>query len=97
MNAGHGQEMPGQGWATPAGRPFPAPASTPVLDLVAYHDPGLDGLIRVWYYAAPAVAVVLAGSLGLSVWRVWFHPGLGSAPPVRHSKIWNTPGGPAAF
>ncbi len=68
-----------------------------MLDLAADHDPRLHGLIRIWYDAAPAVAVVLAGSLGLSDWRVWFHPGLGLAPPVRRSKIWNTPGGPAAY
>ena len=46
----------------------------PVLDLIAYHDPGLHTVIRVWYYAAPAVAVVLAGSVCLSVWRVWLQP-----------------------
>ena len=35
-------------------------------------------MIRVWYYAAPTVAVVLAGSLGLSVvWRVWLQPRAG--------------------
>ncbi len=51
--------------------PFPASGGNPVLDLIAYHDPALYAVIRVWYYAAPAVAVVLAGSLGLSVWRVW--------------------------
>ena len=50
--------------------PFPGPAGNPVLELVAYHDPGFHAVIRVWYYASPAVAVVLAGSLGLSVWRV---------------------------
>ena len=31
-------------------------------------------MIRVWYYAAPAVVVVLAGSVCLSVWRVWLQP-----------------------
>ena len=46
----------------------------PVLDLIAYHDPGLHTVIRGWYYAAPAVAVVLAGSVCLSVWRVWLQP-----------------------
>ena len=46
----------------------------PVLDLIAYHDPGLHTVIRVCYYAAPAVVVVLAGSVCLSVWRVWLQP-----------------------
>ena len=54
--------------------PFPASGGNPVLDLIAYHDPGLHAVIRVWYYAAPAVVVVLAGSVCLSVWRVWLQP-----------------------
>ena len=54
--------------------PFPGTGGNPVLDLIAYHDPGLHATIRVWYYAAPAIAVVLAGSLCLSVWRVWLQP-----------------------
>ena len=54
--------------------PFPGTGGDPVLDLIAYHDPGLHATIRVWYYAAPAIAVVLAGSLCLSVWRVWLQP-----------------------
>ena len=57
--------------------PFPASGGNPVLDLIAYHDPGFHTVIRVWYYVAPAVAVVLAGSLGLSVWRVWLQPRAG--------------------
>ena len=54
--------------------PFPGMGDNPVLDLIAYHDPGLHTVIRVWYYTATAVAVVLAGSLCLSVWRVWLQP-----------------------
>ena len=54
--------------------PFPGMGGNPVLDLIAYHDPGLHTVIRVWYYAAPAVAVVLAGSVCLSVWKVWLQP-----------------------
>ena len=57
--------------------PFPASGGNPVLDLIAYHDPGFHTVIRVWYYVAPAVAVVLFGSLGLSVWRVWLQPRAG--------------------
>ena len=57
--------------------PFPGPGGNPVLDLIAYHDPGFHTVIRVWYYVAPAVAVLLAGSLGLSVWRVWLQPRAG--------------------
>ena len=58
--------------------PFPGSGENPGLDLVAYHDPGFHAVIRTWYYAAPAVPVVLAGSLGLSVWRVWLQPRVGS-------------------
>ena len=57
--------------------PFPGPGGNPVLDLIAYHDPGFHTVIRVWYYVAPAVAVLLFGSLGLSVWRVWLQPRAG--------------------
>ena len=59
----------------------PASGGNPVLDLIAYHDPGFHTVIRVWYYVAPAVAVVLAGSLGLSVWRVWLQPRAGGGAP----------------
>ncbi len=54
--------------------PFPPPGASPYLDLIALHDPGLYAALRVWYYAWPAVLVVLAGSVVLSVWRVWFQP-----------------------
>ena len=57
--------------------PFPASGGNPVLDLIAYHDPGFHTVIRVWYYVAPAIAVVLFGSLGLSAWRVWLQPRAG--------------------
>ncbi len=54
--------------------PFPPTGGNLYLDLVAHHDPGLHALVRVWYYAWPAVAVVLAGSFAVSVWRVWLQP-----------------------
>ena len=54
--------------------PFPGIGGNPVLDLIAYHDPGLHTVIHVWYYAAPAVALLLAGSVCLSVTRVWLEP-----------------------
>ena len=58
--------------------PFPGPGGNPVLDLIAYNDPALHAVIRVWCHAAPAVAVLLAGSLGLSIWRVWLQPRAGA-------------------
>ena len=54
--------------------PFPGVGDNPALDLIAYHDPRLHAALRVWYYAWPAVSVVLAGSFALSVWRVWLQP-----------------------
>ena len=54
--------------------PFPRTGDNPYLDLIAWHDPGLHAAIRAWYHGWPAVAVVLAGSVALSVWRVWFQP-----------------------
>ncbi len=56
------------------GAPFPGVGENYYLDLIAYHDPDIHTAIRVWYHAAPAVAVVLAGNLCLAVWRVWFQP-----------------------
>ncbi len=57
-----------------------------MLDRIAYHDPVFHTATQVWYYAAPGVAVLLAGSLALSVWRVWLQPrakggGKGQLPP----------------
>ena len=54
--------------------PFPGIGGNPVLDLIAYHDPGLHTVIHVWYYAAPGIALLLAGSVCLSVSRVWLEP-----------------------
>ena len=54
--------------------PFPGVGDNLPLDLIASHDPRLWAALRLWHYAWPAVAVVLAGSLCLSVWRVWLHP-----------------------
>ena len=54
--------------------PFPGMGGNPYLDLIAYHDPGLHGAIRAWYHLAPGVAVFLAGSIALSVSRVWLRP-----------------------
>ena len=56
------------------GAPFPGVGENPYLDLIAHHDPGIHTAIRVWYHAAPAAAVILAGNLCLSVWRVWLQP-----------------------
>ncbi len=54
--------------------PFPGIGGNPVLDLIAYHDPGLHTVIHVWYYAVPGIALLLAGSVCLSVSKVWLEP-----------------------
>ena len=54
--------------------PFPPLGGNPYLDLIASRDPGIHTAIRAWYYLAPGVAVLLAGSIILSVSRVWLQP-----------------------
>ena len=51
--------------------PFPLLDENPLLDLVDYHTPNFYGWVMLWYYASPFVAVMLAGLLLLSVWKVW--------------------------
>ena len=58
--------------------PFHRPGDNPVLDLIAWHDPTLHAAIEAWHYAASGAAVLLAGLVSLSVWRVWFEPQSGS-------------------
>ena len=52
-------------------RPFPALETVPLLDLLEYHNPTFYSAVVVWYYLSPLVAVMLAGSIALSVWKVW--------------------------
>ena len=54
--------------------PFPPPGGNPYLDLIADRDPGLHRVIHLWHFLAPGVAVLLAGSIALSVSRVWLQP-----------------------
>ena len=53
-------------------RPFPLPGNDPALDLVLYHTPNFYGWIVRWYYAAPAVALIVGGLFLITIWRVWF-------------------------
>ena len=67
-------------------RPFPSPGSHPVLDLIHYHDPVFYGVVILWHYIAPFIAVVLAGLFALSIYRVWIEgdgprAAKGSLPP----------------
>ena len=43
----------------------------PLLDLLEYHNPNCYSAVVVWYYLSPLVVVMLAGSISLSVWKVW--------------------------
>ncbi|MDE2763616.1 MAG: TraM recognition domain-containing protein [Gemmatimonadota bacterium] len=54
--------------------PFPGTGGNPYLDLIAWHDPGIHAALRAWHYLAPGFAVLLAGSISLSVSRVWLRP-----------------------
>ena len=54
-----------------ARRPFPALETVPLLDLLEYHNPAFYSAVVVWYYLSPLVAVMLAGSIILSIWKVW--------------------------
>ena len=51
--------------------PWPAAGELPALDLVAALDPGFHAVLRVWHAVGPGVAVLLGGSLVLSLWDVW--------------------------
>ena len=53
-------------------RPFPVLEADPLLDLVEYHTPRFYEWMMLWYYLFPGVAVVLTGSIAVSVWQVWF-------------------------
>ena len=52
-------------------RPFPALETVPLLDLLEYHNPNFYSAVVLWYYLSPLVVVMLAGSIALSVWKVW--------------------------
>ena len=54
-----------------ARRPFPALETVPLLDLLEYHNPNVYSAVVIWYYLSPLVVVMLAGSIVLSIWKVW--------------------------
>ena len=51
--------------------PFPALETVPLLGLLEYHNPNCYSAVVIWYYLSPLVAVMLGGSIVLSVWKVW--------------------------
>ena len=72
MDDGQSGVAAAAGMGRAAAAPFPGPGGNPVLDLIACHGSGLHTVIRICYYAAPAVAVLLLVAVGLAIWRVWF-------------------------
>ena len=67
-------------------QPWPAAGDVAALDLVAAVDPVFYSVLRVWHAVGPALAVLLAGSLALSLWDVWGprggrRGGRGALPP----------------
>ena len=69
-------------------RPFPVLESDPLLDLVEYHHtPRFYEAVMLWYYLSPGVAVVLTGSIAVSVWKVWFE-----SPKPGSDCAWQAPG-----
>ena len=72
-------------------RPFPTLDDNPFVGLVYVYEPGIHTAIHIWYYAAPAVTVLLVGSVLISIWRVWFPP----RPRRRRGKLPRWPASPA--
>ena len=69
-------------------RPLPALLENPTLDLVAYHTPSFYLWMVWWYYLSPLVAVLLAGLILLSVWRVFFESRSRSLAPLGMLPDW---------
>ena len=69
-------------------RPFPALETVPLLDLLEYHNPNFYSAVVVWYYLSPLVAVMLAGSIALSVWKVWIEARKRDLIPFGGLPVW---------
>ena len=68
--------------------PFPLLGESPLLDLVDYHTPNFYGWLMLWYYASPFVAVMLAGFLLMSVWKVWLEGRRRDFAPFGKLPVW---------
>ena len=55
-----------------ATRPFPAPGDVPILDLIAFEDPGFYLVIRVWHLVMPSVMAFMGVMVVTSSHRLWF-------------------------
>ena len=71
-----------------ARRPFPALETVPLLDLLEYHNPNFYSAVVLWYYLSPLVAVMLAGSIVLSIWKVWIEARKRDLIPIGALPAW---------
>ncbi|MDE2972482.1 MAG: type IV secretion system DNA-binding domain-containing protein [Acidobacteriota bacterium] len=55
-----------------ATRPFPAPGDVPILDLIAFEDPGFYAVIRTWHLVMPSVMAFMGVMVVTSSYRLWF-------------------------
>ena len=55
-----------------ATRPFPAPGDVPILDLIAFEDPGFYLVIRTWHLVMPSVMAFMGVMVVTSSHRLWF-------------------------
>ncbi|MDE0652231.1 MAG: TraM recognition domain-containing protein [bacterium] len=53
-------------------RPFPAPGDVPILDLIAFEDPGFYAVIRTWHLVMPSVMAFMGVMVLTSSHRLWF-------------------------
>ena len=69
-------------------RPFPALETVPLLDLLEYHNPNFYSAVVLWYYLSPLVAVMLTGSIALSIWKVWLEARKRDLIPFGALPVW---------
>ena len=58
-----------------AARPFPASGDVPLLDLIAFEDPGFHAVIRGWHLLMPSVLAFTGVMVVTSSYRLWFGAG----------------------
>ena len=59
-----------------------------MLDLLEYHNPTFYSAVVVWYYLSPLVTVMLAGSIFLSIWKVWIEARKRDLIPFGALPVW---------
>ncbi len=72
--------------------PLPAPGEVALLDLIHATDPLMYAIIAAVHIVTPGLAVILAGLLSLSIWRIWLARWLQveAAPPTGSLPPWPT-------